>query len=183
MHANKVRTRHSLDAWDSVSPKGQIFASLAVLVPVALSGLVLVALAPGLWWILTTYFWVSFPALGLLRRGLAGLFGSPAASSRSIGKEREVLEALHEHGDLTPARAAMETSLTVAEAEGVLEGLARDGHLEVRARGGTLSYALWEAHDRSEARGEIRGSSGEPGLKLLEPGADGTRKSLERSGT
>ncbi len=183
MHANKVRTRHGADSWGSVSPKSQIFASLSVLVPVALSGLALVALAPGLWWIFTTYFWVAFPALGLLMRGLTGLFGSPAESSRSIGKEREILEALREHGELTPARAAMETSLTVAEADGVLESLARDGHLEVRAYGGALSYALWETHDKSEARGEIRESYREPGLKLLEPGADETRKGAERSET
>lgn len=52
--------------------------------------------------------------------------------------------ALREHGELTPARAAMETSLTVAEADGMLKELAEGGHLEVRVRGGGLFYALWE---------------------------------------
>ncbi len=38
----------------------------------------------------------------------------------------------------------METSLTVAEADGMLKELAEGGHLEVRVRGGGLFYALWE---------------------------------------
>ncbi len=54
------------------------------------------------------------------------------------------MEALREHGELTPARAAMETSLTVAEADKMLKGLAEGGHLEVRVRGGGIFYALWE---------------------------------------
>jgi hypothetical protein len=37
----------------------------------------------------------------------------------------------------------------VAEADRMLSGLARDGHVEVRARDGRLSYALWDA-DRRE---------------------------------
>jgi len=38
----------------------------------------------------------------------------------------------------------METSLTVAEADEMLKGLAEGGHLEVRVRGGGLFYSLWE---------------------------------------
>lgn len=182
MRGRKVQTRRDPDAWASVNPKGQVFAALAVLVSVALSGLALVALAPGLWWLFTTYFWVSFPALGLLTRGLVGLFGGAAGSSTGEVREREILEALRDHGDLTPVRAAMETSLTVAEADGVLQRLARNGHLEVRARGGALSYALWEIQNRCGPRGEIREPYSEPELKLLEPGGDSTRRNLERSG-
>jgi hypothetical protein len=33
--------------------------------------------------------------------------------------------------------------LTVAEADGMLRELAENGHLEVRARGGAIFYALW----------------------------------------
>ena len=179
MRASKARTVRGSDAWASVNPKGQILASLAVLVPVALSGLALVALAPGLWWIFTTYFWVSFPALGLLARGVAGLAGD--AGSSTGGNERELLGALREYGELTPARAAMETSLTVAEANGMLKGLAEGGHLEVRARGGALYYALWETTEKGGSQGEVRGSYGESRLKLLEPGGDGARQDLERS--
>ena len=172
MRCRKARAGHGPDAWAAVSPKGQIFAALAVLVPVALSGLALVALVPPFWWVFTTYFWVSFPALGLLTRGVAGLStrGGPP-SAKAIG-EREILEALREHGELTPIRAAMETSLAVAEANEVLKDLAEGGHLEVRVRGGTLSYALWkspEGHGRQEA---VREQYGEPRLKLPEPGRE-----------
>ena len=45
-------------------------------------------------------------------------------------KERELLDALAERGELTTA--AMRTSLTVDEASKMLEGLARKGHLELR---------------------------------------------------
>src|SRR3712207_8485144 len=69
-----------------------------------------------------TFFWVVFPAFGLLVRGIAGLSESstelPAVAN---SKERELLEALRREGELTPARAAMETSLTVAEADKMLK--------------------------------------------------------------
>jgi hypothetical protein len=38
----------------------------------------------------------------------------------------------------------METSLTVDEADRMLEDLAAKGHLEVKVRGGGLFYGLWE---------------------------------------
>ena len=183
MHGRRSRGGNGPDAWDSVSPKAQVFASLAVLVPVALSGLALVAIAPGLWWIFTTYFWIAFPALGLLARGAAGISGGAGMGLAGDGREREVLEALREHGELTPARAALETALTVAEASRVLERLAGDGHLEVRVRGSALYYALWDSPEGDGTRGGIRGSYGGTRLKLLESGGDSVKKDLERSGT
>jgi hypothetical protein len=42
----------------------------------------------------------------------------------------------------TPAEAAMETSLTVREADGMLSELAGGGHLSVESAGGTLCYSL-----------------------------------------
>jgi hypothetical protein len=128
-----------------MSPKAQTFAALAVLVPVALSGVFLVAFVPGLWWIFTTYFWLAFPAFGLLARGITGFSERQVeiASARSAG-ERELLEALRREGEIIPARAAMETSLSVLEADVMLKELAEAGHLEVRVRGGGLFYAFWE---------------------------------------
>ena len=122
---------------------------------------------------------MSFPAFRLLTRGVAGL-SNRKGSSYGGGGERELLEALREYGELTPARAAMETSLTVAEANGMLEGLAEGGHLEVRARGGTLLYALWET-EKLGGQGEIPGSYGERRLGLLEPDADGAKQGSGRS--
>ena len=128
-----------------MSPKAKVVVALSVLAPVALSGVFLVAFAPGLWWVFTTYFWVAFPAFGLLARGIAGSSERRAAISptRSTG-ERELLEALRREGEVSPARAAIETSLSVAEADAMLKKLAEAGHLEIRVHGGGLFYALWE---------------------------------------
>jgi hypothetical protein len=126
-----------------LSPKARIAAALVVLAPVALSGLFLITFVPGLWWIFTTYGWVAIPAFGLLLRGLASLGDVRPEQPTAETRERELLTALREHGELTPVRAATETSLSVAEADRMLKELAEGGHLEVRARGGGLFYALW----------------------------------------
>lgn len=136
-----------LDA-EKTRPGTRVAVALSVLGAVALSGLVLVAVAPGLWWILTTYFWVAFPALGLLARGVAGLGEVRSARTTAETGERELLEALRDHGELSPAGAAAETSLTVAEADRRLRDLAEGGHLEVLVRGGGIFYALWDAEGR-----------------------------------
>jgi len=61
----------------------------------------------------------------------------------SSGGERELLLALQENGgSITPAEAAMETSLTVKEADRMLSELASEGHLLVESREGSLFYAL-----------------------------------------
>jgi hypothetical protein len=67
-----------------------------------------------------------------------------ALPSDGIAKERELLLALERHGEITAARAALETSLGVAAAEEMLSELANDGHVRVAAREGTLAYALWD---------------------------------------
>ncbi len=131
---------------EEMSARARVVTGIAVLVPVMLSGLLLVAFVPELWWVFTTYGWVAFPAFGLLLKGLAG--APPAVSdSQKLGAsddgERQLLEALRERGEITSTRAAMETSLSVAEADATLRELADGGHLEVRVRGGTLVYALW----------------------------------------
>jgi hypothetical protein len=135
-----------------MSPKAQVTAGLAVLIPVAVAGVTLLALAPNLWWLIFVFGWTIFPAFGLLVRGIAGLSDSPTQLPATSSKERELLEALRREGELTPARAAMETSLTVAEADKMLRELVEGGHLEVRVRGGGLFYSLWEPGDEGGAR-------------------------------
>jgi ATP/maltotriose-dependent transcriptional regulator MalT len=66
-------------------------------------------------------------------------------------KEKELLGALEERSELTPASAAMRTSLTVEEAAKMLEGLATKGHLKVHNQDGVLAYTLFEK-DRAESR-------------------------------
>jgi hypothetical protein len=103
------------------------------------------------------FFWIIpfflVPAIVLSVRGLAGLV--EGRSERPLDKdlkEKELLKALARHGEITAAKAALETSLSVSEADRMLSGLAKDGHVEVRAREGRLGYALWE-HDRRELTG------------------------------
>jgi hypothetical protein len=127
---------------ESMSPRAQLTTAVAVIVPVALAGVLLFALT-SVGWIWFTFCWVVFPAFGLLVRGIAGLSEGRTALSAGNGKERELLGALRERGELTSAEAAMETSLSVAEADRMLKELAEGGHLQVRVRGGGLSYSLW----------------------------------------
>ena len=129
---------------DSMGPRAQVTASLAVLIPVAVGAVLVFTLVPWLWWLCFVFGWTIFPAFGLLVRGIAGLSEGRTELPAGNNKERELLDALRERGELTPAEAAMETSLTVAEADRMLKELAEGGHLEVRVRGGGLFYALWE---------------------------------------
>jgi len=160
------RGRHDRDRTDDdffgldiekMSPRAQVTTSLAIIIPVALAGAFLFAFT-SVWWIWFTFFWVIFPAFGVFVKGIAGLLeergGLPTGPASS--KERELLEALREHGELTPARAAVETSLTVTEADKMLKELAEGGHLEVRVRGGGIFYSLWERGAEETAR-ELEG--------------------------
>jgi hypothetical protein len=103
-----------------------------------------------LWWMVP---FVLVPMIVASARGVAGLFEARARRPvEGEHKERELLEALARHGEITPARAALETTLSVAEADRMLSELAKNGHIEVRAREGRLGYALWE-HDQRELTG------------------------------
>ena len=128
---------------EKMSPGARISAALSVLLPVGFSGVFLVTIVPSVWWIFTIYFWVAFPAFGLLTSGIAALReGRPVRLSEEE-RERELLEAIRESGEISAAAAAARTSLTVAEADRRLRELAENGHIEVRARGGAVFYALW----------------------------------------
>ena len=141
---------------DKMSPRSQVTTSLAVLVPLAVAGVLVLTLASSLWWLIFVFGWVLFPAFALLVRGIAGLSEGPEEPAVANAGERELLEALQRRGELTPAQAAMETSLTVDEADKMLEDLAAKGHLDVKVRGGGLFYGLWEGGSGA-ARGEIDG--------------------------
>ena len=147
--ASRRRGGHGSDDFfgldvEGMNPKARVAAGLVVILPILLSAPLFLTVFSEVWWIFMTYAWAVFPAFGLLIRGVSGLFDDEGRPPSGDGKERELLRALHEHGELTPAQAAMETSLTVSEADEMLGGLAEGGHLEVRVRGGGLFYALWE---------------------------------------
>jgi DNA-binding CsgD family transcriptional regulator len=101
-----------------------------------------------------TSFWWIVPVLGaIVLIALAALDRprlAPGNPDNGKLKEQELLSTLAEGGDLTPAAAAIRTSLTVDEASKMLEDLARKGHLQPQAGDGVVSYALPE-RDRQAA--------------------------------
>ena len=146
-HRGRHPRRHGHDDFfgldvEKMGSGAQAATSLAVMVPVALSAPLWFTVFSHVWWIFMTYFWVVFPAFGLLVRGINGLFEDRPKLSAG-DKERELLGALREHGELTPARAAVERSLAFSEADEMLGELAEGGHpcgCEVVGS----SDALWE---------------------------------------
>jgi hypothetical protein len=133
-------------------------ASPALVVGLVVGGLFLFSMADSFGFFPFFFFWwmvpfVLVPMIVASARGVAGLFEARARRPvEGEHKERELLEALARHGEITPARAALETTLSVAEADRMLSELAKNGHIEVRAREGRLGYALWE-HDHRELTG------------------------------
>jgi DNA-binding CsgD family transcriptional regulator len=95
------------------------------------------------WWIVPVLGMVVPVALIMLDR--PGLF-SKVPNDRKV-KERELLEALVERGELSPTTAAVRTSLTVDEASKMLEKLAHKGHLKLRLETGIMAYALRDRPD------------------------------------
>jgi len=137
----------------SMSPGAQVTTSLTVLVPVVVGVVVVLAFVQSLWWRVFVFGWALFPALGLLVHGIAGLSEAGGArSSEENEKERELLGVLRRHKEITATEAALETSLTVVEADAMLKELAKGGHLDVRVRGGGIFYALWDHDAEAEWR-------------------------------
>jgi ATP/maltotriose-dependent transcriptional regulator MalT len=87
-------------------------------------------------------------------------------------KEKELLEALDEGGEITPATAAMRTSLTVDEASKMLEELARKGHLEMQMEEGIMAYSLGERRRQALPGDDLTSS-------LAQSGANGIATRLE----
>jgi hypothetical protein len=77
-----------------------------------------------------------------LLSGQTGQFRGSGSAGPRFGGEKQLLMAIRDAGSITPVEAALETSLTVDEAEEILSRLANRGHLLVENRDGVLSYAL-----------------------------------------
>ena len=63
----------------------------------------------------------------------------------AAAQEKELLRAIRRRGQLTVAGVALETPLSVEQANRMLSELAGQGHLEVRVERGRLLYSLWES--------------------------------------
>jgi DNA-binding CsgD family transcriptional regulator len=130
----------------------------------------------GIVWLAVFGIGVVAPVLLLrqVNRAIVTHEASRRAGNGNREKEKELLGALEEHGELTPAKAAMRTSLTVDEASKMLEDLARKGHLEGRTDEGVVVYSLGQSGrqalpggDSSLPRGKSNG--GGASLALEEP--------------
>ena len=135
---------------EKMSPKAQAVTGVVTGGLILLAAALLIAFTH-FWWLIFFFGWAVFPAFGIFARGVAGLVDTRSEPPAANARERELLEALQSSGELTPAQAAMETSLTVNEADEMLKDLAAKGHLDVRVRGGGLFYGLWET-DSEAAR-------------------------------
>jgi len=136
---------------EAMSPRAQAVTGVVTGGLILLAAALLIAFTH-FWWLIFVFGWAVFPAFGVFARGVAGLVETRSVPLPKNSKERELLDTLREHEEITPTRAAMETSLTVEEADGMLRELAAKGHLDVRVRGGGIFYGLWRAED-AENRG------------------------------
>jgi hypothetical protein len=136
---------------EKMSPRAQAVTGVVTGGLILLAAALLIAFTQ-FWWLIFIFGWAVFPAFGVFARGVAGLVDTRSEPPAANAKERELLKALQSSGELTPAQAAMETSLTVSEADEMLKDLAAKGHLDVRVRGGGLFYGLWETDSGAEKR-------------------------------
>ena len=137
----------SLPKREATSPWVNWQSVLYVLV-LGITCLVLVPLT-SLWWIV--------PVLGAIVPIALAVLDGPDPKLRGTddkkSKERELLNALAERGEITPATAAMHTSLTVDEASKMLDGLVGKGHLKFQVEDGIMAYALPDRDRRPEQSG------------------------------
>ena len=137
----------SLPKREATSPWVNWQSALYVFV-LGITCLVLVPLT-SLWWIV--------PVLGAIVPIALAVLDGPDPKLRGTddkkSKERELLNALAERGEITPATAAMHTSLTVDEASKMLDGLAGKGHLKLQVEDGIMAYALPDRDRRPEQSG------------------------------
>ena len=133
--------------WEATSPLVNWQSVLYVVV----LGTTCLVLAPltSLWWIVPVLAAIVPIALAVLDGPDPKLRGTDDKKS----KERELLNALAERGEITPATAAMHTSLTVDAASKMLDGLAGKGHLKLQVEDGIMAYALPDRDRRPEQSG------------------------------
>ena len=86
----------------------------------------------------------------MLGVGINALRSQRGTTRQPRDSERQLLWAIRDNGgEITPTRAAMETPLTVRDADAMLSELAAGGHLAVESRDGTLFYSLAGRGDAS----------------------------------
>ncbi len=114
-----------------------LFASLGMIVDRGLADV-------GVAWVGVLGIGVAAPVLLLwqINRAIAAHEASRRAVPGAREKEKELLGALEDRGEITPVTAAISTSLTADEAAKVLEELTDKGYLQLEIEGGLRTYAL-----------------------------------------
>jgi hypothetical protein len=78
-------------------------------------------------------------------RTTSGACSATTSGAKAATQEKELLEAIRRLREITVAQAALETSLSVEEADRMLSALAARGHLHVHVDGARIIYSLWES--------------------------------------
>ena len=114
-----------------------LFASLGMIVDRGLADV-------GIAWVGVLGIGVGAPVLLLwqINRAIAAHEASRRAVPDAREKEKELLGALEERGEITPVTAAISTSLTADEAAEMLEGMTGKGYLQLRVDEGLQTYVL-----------------------------------------
>lgn len=122
------------------SPYLLLFAGLIFAVPaLSASHAALIEAPPGSW--VALLYWI--PPVVLLSWAWWRFRRPRRRDAADFGAEKLLLLATRDAGGaITAVRAALETPLTVDEADGILSKLANDGHLRVEGYDGTLYYVL-----------------------------------------
>src|SRR5215216_3910087 len=90
---------------ESMGPKARAVTGVVTGGAILLATALLI-LFTDLWWLILIFCWIVFPALGTFARGIAGLMESRQGERLpQNSKEREILDALRDRGELTPAQA------------------------------------------------------------------------------
>jgi DNA-binding CsgD family transcriptional regulator/Na+-transporting methylmalonyl-CoA/oxaloacetate decarboxylase gamma subunit len=134
-----------------------LFASLGMIIDRGLADV-------GIAWIGVLGIGVVAPVLLLwqINRAITAHEANRRATPDAREKEKELLGALEERGELTPVTAAISTSLTADEAAKMLAELARKGHVEARVQDGIVTYALGGRDSRALSGGATASLEAEP---------------------
>jgi hypothetical protein len=104
---------------------------------------------PWAWlWLFPIVFGGLLPAIsGLRRLGQARSDEGPARLAAAEAERRLLVAARDARGMVTPALAALKTGLTIEEAQGLLEQMARQGHAVMHVReNGRIEFEFPEFH-------------------------------------
>ena len=135
----------------------------------------------GIAWIGLLGIGVAAPVLLLwqINRAIATHEASRRAVPGAREKEKELLGALEERGDITPVTAAISTSLTADEAAEMLDELTDKGYLRLQVNEGIHTYALKDRATRGLPQPSLP-SAGHPGGGASKPPAgDLSERELE----